>query len=148
MPLSQQESELLQSLKAEVARRMESSNAIPAQPSVPQVEAAAAVGSTAQLNRAVQDAGNVGKMERFVGTMGQMAEPTGMLAPFEGGRLQRSGEFTPMGAAEAGGYRRGFATGVPISASLISAPFIAGMGTAAGLATNVLDKVLDAECHS
>ena len=135
MPLSQQESELLQSLKAEVARRMESSNAIPAQPSVPQVEAAAAVGSTAQLNRAVQDAGNVGKMERFVGTMGQMAEPTGMLAPFEGGRLQRSGEFTPMGAAEAGGYRRGFATGVPISASLISAPFIAGMGTAAGLAT-------------
>lgn len=135
MPLSQQESELLQSLKAEVARRMESSNAIPAQPSVPQVEAAAAVGSTAQLNRAVQDASKVGKMESFVGTMGQMAEPTGMLAPFEGGRLQRSGEFTPMGAAESGGYRRGFATGLPISASLISAPFIAGMGAATGLAT-------------
>jgi hypothetical protein len=102
---------------------------------LPEAEVAAAIGSTAQLNRAVQDAGNVGKMDRFVGTMGQMAEPTGMLAPFEGGRIQRSGEFTPMGAAEAGGYRRGFATGVPISASLISAPFIAGMGTAAGLAT-------------
>jgi|GEM_PF-2791940 len=102
---------------------------------LPEAQAAVAVGSTAQLNRAVQDAGNVGKMERFVGTMGQMAEPTGMLAPFEGGRLQRSGEFTPMGAAEAGGYRRGFATGLPISASLISAPFIAGMGVGTGLAT-------------
>jgi hypothetical protein len=102
---------------------------------LPEAQAAVAVGSTAQLNRAVQDASKVGRMESFVGTMGQMAEPTGMLAPFEGGRLQRSGEFTPMGAAEAGGYRRGFATGLPISASLISAPFIAGMGAATGLAT-------------
>jgi len=102
---------------------------------LPEAQAAVAVGSTAQLNRAVQDASKVGRMESFVGTMGQMAEPTGMLAPFEGGRLQRSGEFTPMGAAEAGGYRRGFATGLPISASLISAPFIAGMGIGAGLAT-------------
>lgn len=102
---------------------------------LPEAQAAVAVGSTAQLNRAVQDAGKVGKMERFVGTMGQMAEPTGMLAPFEGGRLQPSGEFTQMGAAEAGGYRRGFGTGLPISASLISAPFIAGMGIGAGLAT-------------
>jgi len=102
---------------------------------LPEAQAAVAVGSTAQLNRAVQDASRVGKMERFVGTMGQMAEPTGMLAPFEGGRLQPSGEFTPMGAAEAGGYRRGFATGLPISSSLISAPFIAGMGIGAGLAT-------------
>ena len=102
---------------------------------LPEAQAAVAVGSTAQLNRAVQDASKVGRMESFVGTMGQMAEPTGMLAPFEGGRLQRSGEFTPMGAAEAGGYRRGFGTGLPISASLISAPFIAGMGIGAGLAT-------------
>ena len=102
---------------------------------LPEAQAAVAVGSTAQLNRAVQDAGKVGRMESFVGIMGQMAEPTGMLAPFEGGRLQQSGEFTPMGAAEAGGYRRGFATGLPISASLISAPFIAGMGIGAGLLT-------------
>lgn len=102
---------------------------------LPEAQAAVALGSTAQLNRAVQDAGKVGEMERFVGTMGQMAEPTGMLAPFEGGRLQPSGEFTQMGAAEAGGYRRGFGTGLPISASLISAPFIAGMGIGAGLAT-------------
>jgi len=102
---------------------------------LPEAQAAVAVGSTAQLNRAVQDAGNVGKMERFVGTMGQMAEPTGMLAPFEGGRLQPSGQFTPLGAAEAQGYRRGFAAGLPASTSLIAAPFIAGMGTVAGLAT-------------
>jgi hypothetical protein len=102
---------------------------------LPEAQAAVAVGSTAQLNKAVQDASKVGRMESFVGTMGQMAEPTGMLAPFEGGRLQPSGEFTPMGAAEAGGYRRGFATGLPISASLISAPFIAGMGIGAGLLT-------------
>ena len=64
MPLSQQESELLQSLKAEVARRMESSNAIPAQPSVPQVEAAAAVGSTVQLNQAVKQSATIGEMRR------------------------------------------------------------------------------------
>jgi hypothetical protein len=64
MPLSQQESELLQTLKAELARRTASSNAVPNQPSVPQVEAAAAVGSTAQLNQAVQDASNVGQQER------------------------------------------------------------------------------------
>jgi hypothetical protein len=102
---------------------------------LPEAQAAVAVGSTAQLNRAVQDASKIGKTQSFVGTMGQMAEPTGMLAPFEGGRLQQSGEFTPMGAAESGGYRRGFATGLPISASLISAPFIAGMGVTAGLAT-------------
>lgn len=64
MPLSQQESELLQSLKAEVARRTASSNAVPIQPSVPQVEAAAAVGSTAQLNQAVQQSASIGEMRR------------------------------------------------------------------------------------
>jgi len=64
MPLSQQESELLQTLKAEVARRMASSNAVPNQPSVPQVEAAAAVGSTAQLGQAVNRAATIGEMRR------------------------------------------------------------------------------------
>lgn len=116
---------------AEMRRREEQGQVA----ALPEAQAMVALGSTAQLNRAVQDAGNVGKMERFVGTMGQMAEPSGMLAPFEGGRLQPSGQFTPLGAAEAGGYRRGFATGLPISSSLISAPFIAGMGLGAGLAT-------------
>jgi len=64
MPLSQRESELLQSLKAEVARRTASSNAVPAQPTVPQVEAAAVVGSTAQLNNAVQQSATIGEMRR------------------------------------------------------------------------------------
>lgn len=64
MPLSQRESELLQSLKAEVARRTASSNAVPAQPTVPQVEAAAVVGSTAQLNQAVQKSATIGEMRR------------------------------------------------------------------------------------
>lgn len=64
MPLSQQESELLQTLKAEVARRMASSNAAPNQPSVPQVEAAAAVGSTVQLGQAVNRAATIGEMRR------------------------------------------------------------------------------------
>jgi hypothetical protein len=96
---------------------------------------AAQVGSPQQLQQAVQKAGEVGMMERFVGTMGQMAEPTGMLAPMEGGRIAPSGQFTPLGAAESRGMRRGFATGLPVSTSLISAPFLAGMGTAAGLLT-------------
>ena len=44
MPLSPEKADLLRRLEAEVSRRMASSNAAPAQPSVPQVEAAAAVG--------------------------------------------------------------------------------------------------------
>ena len=64
MPLSPEKADLLRRLEAEVARRMESSNAIPAQPSVPQVEAAAAIGSTAQLNQAVQQSATGGEMRR------------------------------------------------------------------------------------
>lgn len=75
MPLSQQESELLQSLKAEVARRTASSNAAPTQPSVPQVEADAVVGSTAQLNQAVQDAQNIGQRQLAAGAFMPSVEP-------------------------------------------------------------------------
>jgi len=100
---------------------------------LPEAQAAVAVGSTAQLNRAVQDAGKVGKMESFVGTMGQMAEPTGMLAPFEGGRLQPSGEFTRGGAAESRGMRRGAALGAAMIPPLLAAPAAAGMGFGTGL---------------
>ena len=100
---------------------------------LPEAQAAVAVGSTAQLNRAVQDAGKVGEMERFVGTMGQMAEPTGMLAPFEGGRLQPSGEFTRGGAAESRGMRRGAALGAAMIPPLLAAPATAGMGLGTGL---------------
>jgi len=100
---------------------------------LPEAQAAVAVRSTAQLNRAVQDAGKVGKMESFVGTMGQMAEPTGMLAPFEGGRLQPSGEFTRGGAAESRGMRRGAALGAAMIPPLLAAPAAAGMGFGTGL---------------
>jgi len=98
-------------------------------------EAQAQVGSPQQLEQAVQKAGEVGIQRQFIGTMGQMAEPTGMLAPFEGGRIQPSGEFTPLGAAESRGYRRGFATGLPIAGSLLAAPFVAGMTPIAGALT-------------
>jgi hypothetical protein len=64
MPLSPEKAALLQRLEAEVARRMASSNAAPNQPSIPQVEAAAVVGSTAQLNQAVQKSATVGEMRR------------------------------------------------------------------------------------
>jgi len=116
---------------AEMRRREEAGQVSALTPAQVQAQ----VGSPQQLEQAVQDAKDVGMAQQFVGTMGQMAEPTGMLAPFEGGRLQPSGQFTPLGAAEAQGYRRGFAAGLPASTSLIAAPFIAGMGTVAGLAT-------------
>lgn len=64
MPLSPEKADLLRRLEAEVARRMESSNAAPAQPTIPQVEAAAVVGSTAQLNQAVQKSATIGEMRR------------------------------------------------------------------------------------
>ena len=95
---------------------------------LPEAQAAVALGSTAQLNRAVQDASKVGMMERFVGTMGQLGEPVGMLSSMEGGRIARSGEFTPLGAAEARGMRRGAALGAAMIPSALAAPFTAGMG--------------------
>lgn len=101
---------------------------------LPEAQAAVAVGSTAEMNRAVQDASKVGMMERFVGAMGQMAEPSGMLAPFEGGRLQPSGQFTPLGAAESRGMRRGAALGAAMIPSALAAPFTAGMGLPAAMA--------------
>lgn len=64
MPLSPEKADLLKRLEAEVARRMASSNAAPTQPSVPQVEAAAVVGSTEQLNQAVQQSATIGEMRR------------------------------------------------------------------------------------
>jgi hypothetical protein len=141
MPLSQQESELLQTLKAEVARRMTSSNAVPNQPSVPQVEAAAAVGSTAQLNQAVQDAGKVGMFERFAGAFAGMAEPSGQVAPFMEGteaRIAPSGELTPLGAAEARGQLKGFTRGAELIPPAVAGLMTGGLGaipTAAAMAT-------------
>lgn len=89
------------------------------------------------MSEAVKRSAEVGGLERFVGEMGRLPEPTGQIAPPEylGGRIAPSGKLTPLAQAESRGMRRGFATGLPISASLISAPFIAGMGIATGLAT-------------
>lgn len=109
---------------AEMRRREEQGRVA----ALPEAQAAVALGSTAQLNRAVQDASKVGMMERFVGTMGQLGEPVGMLSPMEGGRIAPSGEFTPLGAAEARGMRRGAALGAAMIPSALAAPFTAGMG--------------------
>jgi hypothetical protein len=89
------------------------------------------------MSEAVKRSAEVGGLERFVGTMGRLPEPTGQIAPpeYQGGRIAPSGQLTPLAQAESRGMRRGFATGLPISASLISAPFIAGMGVTAGLLT-------------
>ena len=89
------------------------------------------------MSEAVKRSAEVGGLERFVGEMGRLPEPTGQIAPpeYQGGRIASSGQLTPLAQAESRGMRRGFATGLPISASLISAPFIAGMGIGAGLLT-------------
>jgi len=89
------------------------------------------------MSEAVKRSAEVGGLEKFVGEMGRLPEPSGQIAPPEylGGRIAPSGQLTPMAQAESRGMRRGFATGLPISASLISAPFIAGMGVTAGLLT-------------
>ena len=75
---------------------------------LPPEQVQAAIGSTAQLNQAVKDAGKVGMMERFVGSFAGMADPSGQVTPFMEGteaRIAPSGEFTPLGAAEARGAR-------------------------------------------
>jgi hypothetical protein len=89
------------------------------------------------MSEAVKRSAEVGGLERFVGEMGRLPEPSGQIAPpeYQGGRIAPSGKLTPLAQAESRGMRRGFATGLPISASLISAPFIAGMGVTAGLLT-------------
>ena len=63
MPLSPEKADLLRRLEAEVARRMESSNAAPAQPSAP----VAQLGSDAQLQSAVNDAKNIGQRQVSTG---------------------------------------------------------------------------------
>jgi len=89
------------------------------------------------MSEAVKRSAEVGGLERFVGEMGRLPEPSGQIAPpeYQGGRIAPSGQLTPLAQAESRGMRRGFATGLPISASLISAPFIAGMGVTAGVLT-------------
>jgi hypothetical protein len=144
MPLSQQESELLQSLKAEVARRMASSNAAPAQPSIPEVETAAIVGSTAQLNQAVQDAGTVGKESGFMAGLKEAFRGIGAGgAGLAGGEVLRApiaGPETPEGKKFREAARFQAATGAGIVApELLAAavPEVAAGMTAAGATTKL-----------
>lgn len=129
MPLSQQELEYLQILKAEVSRRLASSNAVPTQPTVPQVEAAPVAGSQEALNQAVQESASVGQRQQFVygGTGGYMPP-----------------RFTP-GSPEAEEYRKtqqkAAATiarvGLPIAATMaapVGIPAMMAYGAAGGLA--------------
>ncbi len=145
MPLSPEKAALLQRLEAEVARRMASSNAVPNQPSIPQVESAAVVGSTAQLNQAVQDASNVGQQEggfmaglkevfRGIGTGG------GGLSGGEVLRAPIAGAETPEGQKFRQAARFQAATGAGIVApELLAAavPEVAAGMTAAGGATRL-----------
>ena len=145
MPLSQQESELLQSLKAEVARRTASSNAVPTQSSVPQVEAAAAVGSTAQLNQAVQDASKVGQQEGgFIAGLREAFRGLGSGgAGLAGGEVLRApvaGAETPEGKKfrEAARFQAGTAAGIVAPELLAAAsPEIAAAMTATGATTKL-----------
>jgi hypothetical protein len=119
---------------AEMRRREEAGQVSALTPAQVQAQ----VGSPQQLEQAVQDAKDVGMGEQFLRQFGQMAEPTGQISPFVGGteaRIAPSGQFTPLGAAEARGMRRGFATGLPIAGSLLAAPFVAGMTPLAGALT-------------
>jgi hypothetical protein len=145
MPLSPEKAALLQRLEAEVARRMASSNAVPNQPSVPQVEAAAVVGSTAQLNQAVQDASNVGQQDggfmaglkevfRGIGTGG------GGLSGGEVLRAPIAGAETPEGKQFRQAARFQAATGAGIVApELLAAlsPEVAAAMTATGATTKL-----------
>lgn len=110
---------------------------------LPQVEAAAAVGSTAQLNQAVQDAGKVGQQEG--GFMAGLRETFRGLgsggAGLSGGEVLRApiaGAETPEGKKfrEAARFQAGTAAGMVAPELLAAAsPEIAAALTAAGGAT-------------
>ncbi len=141
MPLSPEKADLLRRLEAEVARRMASSNTPAA--TVPQVEAAAAVGSTAQLNQAVQDSGKVGQQEGgfFAGLKEAFRGLGSGGAGLAGGEVLRApvaGAETPEGKQFREAARFQAATGAGIVApELLAAasPEIAAAMTAAGGAT-------------
>ena len=100
---------------------------------LPPEQVQAAIGSTAQLNQAVKDAGKVGMMERFVGSFAGMADPSGQVTPFMEGteaRIAPSGEFTPLGAAEARGQLQGFARGAELIPPAVAGLMTGGLGVA------------------
>lgn len=157
MPLSPEEKQLFERLKSEASKR---GLQLPSQPpatiaemrrreeqgmvaALPEAEVAAAVGSTAQLNQAVQDASKVGQQEngfmaglretfRGIGTGG------GGLAGGEVLRAPVAGAETPEGKKFREAARFQAATGAGIVApELLAAasPEIAAAMTAAGGAT-------------
>lgn len=100
---------------------------------LPPEQVQAAIGSTDQLNQAVKDAGKVGMMERFVGSFAGMADPSGQVTPFMEGteaRIAPSGEFTPLGAAEARGQLQGFARGAELIPPAVAGLMTGGLGFA------------------
>lgn len=82
------------------------------------------------MSEAVKQSAEVGGLERFVGEMGRLPEPTGQIAPPEylGGRIAPSGKLTPLAQAESRGMRKASALYAATVPSLVAAPFIAGLG--------------------
>jgi predicted nucleic acid-binding Zn-ribbon protein len=82
------------------------------------------------MSEAVKRSAEVGGLERFVGEMGRLPEPSGQIAPpeYQGGRIAPSGQLTPMAQAESRGMRKASALYAATVPSLVAAPFIAGLG--------------------
>jgi len=86
------------------------------------------------MSEAVKRSAEVGGLERFVGEMGRLPEPSGQIAPpeYQGGRIASSGQLTPMAQAESRGMRKASALYAATVPSLVAAPFIAGLGPVTG----------------
>jgi predicted nucleic acid-binding Zn-ribbon protein len=82
------------------------------------------------MSEAVKRSAEVGGLVPW--QYGQLADPVGMLAPMEGGRIDPSGQLTPMAQAESRGMRKASALYAATVPSLVAAPFIAGLGPVAG----------------
>ena len=126
---------------AEMRRREESGQVSALTPAQVQAQ----VGSPQQLEQAVQDAGKVGMFERFAGAFAGMAEPSGQVTPFVEGteaRIAPSGQFTPLGAAEARGAVRGAAMGARTIPALLAAPATGGASIPAMMGTGALASAI------
>jgi hypothetical protein len=130
---------------AEMRRREEAGQVSALTPAQVQAQ----VGSPQQLEQAVQDSGKVGMMERFGKAIenlpweyGQLADPVGMLAPMEGGRIAPSGELTPLAQAEARGMMRGTAMGARAIPALLAAPASSGASIPAMMGTGALASAI------
>ena len=82
------------------------------------------------MSEAVKQSAEVGGLVPW--QYGQLADPVGMLAPMEGGRIDPSGQLTPLAQAESRGMRKASALYAATVPSLVAAPFIAGLGPVTG----------------